>query len=217
MREKEPGAIGLRCWRRFEPTHDGANPWVTVFLDRVRFPNGKEGFYNRIVEVGGRKGVAILPLRDGAIGLVRLYRYPIGRGMWEIPRGFGKSTRPRQDMIAEMMEETGLAVATSESLGIIYPNSGLLSNSVEIFGVTVKSAVSDDHVRDSEVSEFQWIPVNVVLEMIRSCEITDSFTMCAILRAQVQGLLPRELPEHGVNLSCDLLDAVSEVVAGTRK
>lgn len=172
--------------------HDATNPWVTVFFDRVRFPNGREGFYNRIVEVGGRTGVVILPLSAGMVGLVRQYRYPISQGVWEIPRGFGESGIPKQDMLMEMMEETGLEVESFHCLGSMYPNSGLLASSVEIFAVTVKHASSDDRQQkeDGEISEFQWVPVQNVLEMVLSGAITDSFTMCAILRAQVHGILP---------------------------
>jgi hypothetical protein len=70
-------------------------------------------------------GVAILPIVDGKIGLIRIYRHPIGQYSWEIPRGF----IDRQEVSAsaagrELKEETGLDCKSEaiRSLGFITPD-----------------------------------------------------------------------------------------------
>jgi len=61
---------------------DVKNKWVKLYFDRVRFPNGKDGYYNKIVESEGKEGVVILPIAQGHIGLVRQFRYPISADVY---------------------------------------------------------------------------------------------------------------------------------------
>lgn len=161
------------------------NRWIKLYFDRVKFPGGTEGRYNRIVECDGRIGVAILPLHDTYVGLVRQFRYPIGGFHWEIPRGFGGENGAAAQALTELREETGIEARTEEliDLGTIYPNSGLLSSEVHLFAVVTESFDAHPTSPDSESAEFRWFPVIEVLALVDSADIKDAFTMCALLRA----------------------------------
>lgn len=163
-----------------------ANPWVRLFFDRVRFASGIEGRYNRIVEQGGKAGVAVLPLRRGYVGLVEQYRYPVGRTMLEIPRGFGETDEPQNDAARELLEETGLIAERFEDLGIVHANSGLLSGHVCLYAAHLSTTSSQPH--DAEIDRFEWLALDTLLDRIRRNEITDGFTLAAVLRAQLFGL-----------------------------
>ena len=172
-----------------EAYSDPLNPWIKLFFDHVRFSDGREGRYNRIVENDGRHGVAILPIHDGRIGLVRQYRYPIDRDVWEIPRGFGETASPETDARRELAEETGIENCDLVSLGTLHPNSGLLTSEIHVFAAMVRDATAGHASRgDKEIEEFRWFPVAKVLEMIETDEITDAFTLAAVLRAGRRGL-----------------------------
>src|SRR5215470_15061422 len=55
-------------------------------------------------------GVAVLPICEGKIGLLRIYRHTIEGDSWEIPRGFvEKNESPVESAIRELVEETGLS------------------------------------------------------------------------------------------------------------
>ena len=170
-----------------EPT----NRWVKVYFDHVRFPNGFEGRYNRIIEGNGTPGVAILPLRNNTVGLVRQDRYPIEREVWEIPRGFGDSGDQFADARREIEEETGLVPCELIKLGVVHPNSGLLASAVNIFA----ALCTEDHLRevarslDGEVIEFRWFAVSDVFDHIKGGYITDAFTIVAITHARLKGLV----------------------------
>lgn len=74
--------------------------------------------------------VAVLPIVDGKIGLLHIYRHAIQCHLWEIPRGFvelGESNR--SSAFRELEEETGLACADTdlEPLGIVAPEPGVLA------------------------------------------------------------------------------------------
>jgi 8-oxo-dGTP pyrophosphatase MutT (NUDIX family) len=167
------------------------NPWVKVYFDKVKFPGGSEGRYNRLVECDGRTGVAILPLCGSRVGLVRQFRYPIGRFQWEIPRGFGGEGGAVVQALIELREETGIIAPAKDliDLGTIYPNSGLLASEVQLFALITDSLGSRTTGTDLEVTEFDWFPISEVLSLANSGVILDSFTLSALLKAAVRGLV----------------------------
>ncbi|MEM4733566.1 MAG: NUDIX hydrolase [Candidatus Bathyarchaeia archaeon] len=169
-----------------------SNPWIKLFFDHVRFPDGREGYYNRIIESEGRHGVAVLPFRRQSIGLVRQFRYPIGQELWEIPRGFGDSNDSRHDALRELEEETGIKIELERlvELGPIYPNSGILASQVLLFAADCEDVPElPKSPKGHEITEFRWIQKEEVLSGIASGEITDAFTLCAVLRARELGII----------------------------
>jgi ADP-ribose pyrophosphatase len=171
---------------------DEKNPWIKLYFDRVRFPNGAIGYYNRIVESGGKPGVAVLPLRDGAIGLLCQYRYPVHASLWEIPRGFGDLGVPESDAIRELEEETGIHIAPEElrSLGVVHPNSGILQSEVHLFAANCPSSAEQGISSNMPEGTLRWVQPDTVLAAIANGEITDSFTITAVTRALLLGILP---------------------------
>lgn len=167
------------------------NPWVCLYFDRVQFPDGKIGRYNRLVMSEGRPGVVILPLRAGRVGLVQQYRYPIARTLWELPRGFGESADPRSDAQRELREELGVDGADLIDLGTLHPDSGLVETEVHVYlakchaGEIDGSGLADGH----EISGIRWIAVSQLWDEIAEGRITDAFTLSAVAKAMARGLL----------------------------
>ena len=162
---------------------DNKNPWIKLYFDQVRFPNGQLGYYNRIVESEGKSGVAVLPIKGELIGLLRQFRYPIGKEVWEIPRGFGECENPQEDALRELKEETGIEIEPERLiyLSVIHPNSGILASSVHLFAALCDQAQQTASQEDTEATEFRWVPLEKVLSLIEIGEITDPFTMSTIL------------------------------------
>ena len=164
------------------------NPWIQVCFDHVTCRNEKITRYTKIIESKGNSGVAILPILKYHIGLVKVFRYPLGMELLEIPRGFGESKNPAIDAKRELHEETGISSCEIISLGHIYPNSGLLTNKVNLFAAICNEEDRDTKPIDDEITSFEWIEIEKIEEML-SVEITDAFTLCAFLRAKTKGLL----------------------------
>lgn len=166
------------------------NPWVKLYFDQVMFPNGKEGRYNRIVESDGKPGIGILPYKKELVGLVKLYRYPVDEEVWEIPRGFGGSSSPKEEASRELLEETGLSIDPEllVYLGPLQPNTGLLDSTAQLFAADCEGIKENLNQIDEEVSEFMWFPKDQVKSMIRSFEIKDAFTLAAMYRASTMNL-----------------------------
>lgn len=69
------------------------NAVFTVYLDHIRSESGCEVTDYLSVEplhlfAGKISGIAMLPVVDDQIGLIPLFRHPLGQSGWEIPRGF---------------------------------------------------------------------------------------------------------------------------------
>lgn len=167
------------------------NPWVKLFFNEVEFPNGQKGFYNKIVEVDGKGGVVIIPIYEDKIGLVRQYRYPVENFLTEVPRGFSDSDDLIENVIRELNEETGIVIKKDIiiDLGTVYPNSGLLSSEISIFAVKLKFKSKERIIYGKETTTFKWYSKIEVDEMIKNNEINDAFTICAIYRAKLEGLI----------------------------
>lgn len=130
----------------------------------------------------GVTGVAILPMSDDKVGLIRIYRPPIKTYCYEIPHGF---TEPNEseDVAArrELMEEAGLEVESIEDLGIVMPDSGIVAARVRMFAAFV-SNVRFGQTLEAGLREFMWIPIARFEEMLSNSEIQDSYTLSAWCR-----------------------------------
>lgn len=130
-------------------------------------------------------GVAILPVMNDGIGLVRIYRPALRDYSWEIPHGFVEENESQQaSAIRELMEETGLASTDVVSLGYMTPDSGIVAARVHLYLVQSGDVVARHH-GEMGLREFRLFPIVEFERMIRDSEIQDSFTLAAWCRYRV--------------------------------
>ena len=95
------------------------NRFVTVFDNRVRFPTGVEGKYFR-TRWKAPHGVAVLPVIEERVLLVRGFRYSEQSMSVEVPQGFGEAgSSPLEDACRELWEETGLREQKIDYCGFV--------------------------------------------------------------------------------------------------
>ena len=88
-----------------------------VFDDRVRFENGQEA-QREVVEHPG--AVCIVAIKaDGRIGMVRQWRHPAGRALWELPAGTRDhpGEEPAATASRELREEMQASAGTWRYVG----------------------------------------------------------------------------------------------------
>lgn len=169
------------------------DPYIVVLRDLVEFPGGyRNGYiriYNRAILENGAAGVAVLPVKDKTILLIKHYRHATRSSHWEIPRGFGQpGVDAETQAVKEIEEEIGGVVEKLIDLGIVYNNTGLEGNPIHLF--LVKLASTGQVEREEAIETYRWVALSEFEQMIAEGEITDGFTLAAYARAKLKGLLP---------------------------
>jgi ADP-ribose pyrophosphatase len=184
-KEKDPHALRQRklgCENsRFE-----------IFLDDVEDANG-EIIRNYLVVAPKIRtgdlvtGVAVLPVVDAKLGLLRIYRHAIQRYLWEVPRGFvDPGETDRNSALRELEEETGLlcTAADLESLGIFAPEPGILAARVHLFVAHRCRALRPFSAEEFGHKEFRLFEPAEVVALHEAGEIQDSSTLIACFRSR---------------------------------
>lgn len=164
------------------------SPWRYVLVDLVRDADGRLFAFERIVPVRSG-GVAILPIYDGKVVLIREYRHPVAKWCWEIPRGFGEPAASALDNAKkELFEETGIKRAEFVHLGQLMPESGLMSDRVDVFIADVKelNCTTLNKEANEVINSVRLFGLDELKAMVKSGEIADSYTLAAIGIWQLQ-------------------------------
>jgi ADP-ribose pyrophosphatase len=168
------------------------DPNIVILRDFVEFPNGyRNGYiriYNHAYLEGGAAGVVVLPEKDGKLLLIQHYRHATRMRHWEIPRGFGESGIDAETQAkVEIKEEIGGEAAELFNLGILYNNTGLEGNPINLFLARMAS-VGEMEIQEG-IENPIWVSVSELEKMIADGDITDGFTIVAYTRAKLKGLI----------------------------
>jgi ADP-ribose pyrophosphatase len=151
-----------------------------VDRDRVRVPNGREV---TVEVVRHPKSVVLLPVPEpGHVILIRQYRYPINRWLWELPAGsVDPGEQPEAAARRECHEEIGQVPETIVRLAALYPTPGYCDEEMLFFrlsGLTEPSeAAAPDEDEDIEPKVFT---IGEARDMVRRGEITDMKTVAGL-------------------------------------
>lgn len=155
-------------------------------VDRVlvELPDGREGIRDIVRHPGA---VAILAVSDqDEILLERQYRTALDEVILEIPAG---KVDGGEDRLAaarrELEEETGYSAARLEHLGDVVLAAGYSDEIITLYLATGLRAGIEKPDAD-EFLEWEFIPRSHVLELIRSNDIQDSKTICAMFHYEMR-------------------------------
>jgi len=159
----------------------------TVLVETITLPKGGE----LVVEIVRHPGsVVLIPVTDdGALMLVRQYRHPIGRWVWELPAG---TLKPDEDIegaaIRECHEEIGLIPDRLERVGSFYPSPGFCDEIMHFFRATGlrTPGPSDEpaHQDEDEDLEPRAFTRAQVHDMMAAGEIVDMKTLAGLALAR---------------------------------
>jgi ADP-ribose pyrophosphatase len=162
--------------------------FVVLRTDRVRMPDGDVARRDVVEHPGA---VAIVALDDvGQVLLIRQYRHPAGRLLWEIPAGLrdvpGEPVRRTGER--ELREETGYAARTWHVLADCYPSPGISTERVTVFLARDLAEVPDPErgpPRRHEEAQLQyaWAPLDRTVQLLLAGELHNGVTAVGILAA----------------------------------
>ena len=165
------------------------DPYVMMLREAVVFPDGSPGIHHRLSTYSDEpSGIAVLPLLEGKIVMVRHYRHPVRAWCWEIPRGArdpGESveTAGRRELAEEIEAEVGSFV----SLGRMCGSTGVVSMIVELAVAELRSVGSPRRSEGIEqISTFSPAEVEALIE---ADEVLDAFSVGCFFRARLRKLL----------------------------
>ena len=148
--------------------------WVTE--DEAADPKTKFQIKRSIIR---HNGSAVMMAVDGKkrILLVRQYRLPAGKYLWELPAGkVDEGETPIQAAKRELVEETGYHAKKWKKLSSFFPSPGFVAERMHIFLAT-KLTEGKATPMDDERIETRWFSKKEVKHMIRSGKIEDGKTI----------------------------------------
>lgn len=153
---------------------------INVRRDEVILPNGKAAG-RELVEHRG--GVAVLAVdQNGFVPMVRQFRYPLGKHLWEIPAGkLEVGENPDDAIVRELREEAGLTAGSVKSLGMFYPTCGYSNEIIRLYLATDLSYVGAKP-DDDEFLEIKYVSIDELYQKCLSGEIEDGKTVVAVLK-----------------------------------
>src|SRR5437870_1745661 len=107
----------------------------SVEVDKRRFPNGRE---HEVAIVRHPPSVVLIPVEaDGRVVVIKQYRAPIDREMWEFPAGsLDRDESADAAARRECEEEIGRVPARVERLAALFPTPGYCDEEMIFFRVS---------------------------------------------------------------------------------
>jgi ADP-ribose pyrophosphatase len=154
---------------------------IHVDVDRVRLPNGRE---MDMELVHHRGAAAVVPvLDDGAVLLVRQYRYATGGWLLEVPAGkLDDGESPETCARRETEEESGYRPGKLQPLGWIWTTPGFADEKIWLFLAT-ELQLTAQVLEDDEVLSLERMPLQEAADQAARGEIQDAKTALALMRA----------------------------------
>lgn len=134
---------------------------VSVRTDKVTMPDGQQAERTVITHIGA---VAILALDEqDRVLMIRQYRHPVGRELWEIPAGLrdvrGESLADTARR--ELLEETGHVARDWRVLVDSYSSPGIITERMRIFLARGLETADSGYQRQGEEKfmRTEWVPL----------------------------------------------------------
>ena len=177
------------------------NTVFSVFLDHVSGTGDHDvprylSVVPRHTTADGISGVGLLPIRAGKIGLIRVFRHPLARWSWEIPKGFVDAGETLEHAaLRELAEETGYGVPGEclQPLGVVAPEAGVIKARIQVFAAALDGHVPLGGTANRELGHGKLIFYgrSEIAALAASGEIEDACTL-AVLYLQSMRLAERQ-------------------------
>jgi ADP-ribose pyrophosphatase len=126
----------------------------------------------------------VLPIERGSALLVRQFRLPAGKRLWEIPAGrLDPGEKPLQTAKRELLEETGYRAKSWTKVASWWASPGFLAEKMTLF-LAEDLTAGEATPMDDERIETRWFKRQELARMIRAGRIEDGKTLIACLTWQ---------------------------------
>jgi 8-oxo-dGTP pyrophosphatase MutT (NUDIX family) len=193
-------------WKVVDSKERFAGRVISVRTDTVEMPGGVVADRDYVVHPGS---VAVLALDDDdRVLLLRQYRHPARRLLWELPAGIRDVPgEPLIDCAArELAEEAAYRARTWHTLVDLYTSPGMSDERIRVFLARDVEPIPDEengfvHQHEEIDMPVVWIPLHTAVEKVLAGMIHNSPAVAGILAAYAasadgfKGLRPADAPE----------------------
>jgi 8-oxo-dGDP phosphatase len=180
---------------------------VTLLTDKVRMPDDELAERDVVIHPGA---VAVLALDDaGQVLLIRQYRHPVRRLLWEIPAGLRDVSGEPAWATArrELLEEAGYRARDWRLLADYYTSPGFSTERLRVFLARDLEFVPEaerDFVPEAEEAELvsAWLPLDEAVRKVFAGDLHNGVAALGVLAAYAarsegfDGLRPADAPEE---------------------
>jgi ADP-ribose pyrophosphatase len=151
---------------------------VTLHVDQIRQASGRTTIREVVLHPGGVTAVPVLD--DGRILLIRQFRYPIGKFIYELPAGkLDSGQTPADTMSRELEEETGYHPGELIPETVFYTTPGISDERIYFFIARSLTPVPQK-LEEGEHIILEAYSVEECLKKIAGGEIMDAKTILGI-------------------------------------
>ncbi|GIF44663.1 NUDIX domain-containing protein [Actinoplanes xinjiangensis] len=159
----------------------------SVYTDQVTMSDGSTAARD-VVENRGAVVVVALDEQDRVV-LIKQYRHPVGRHLWELPAGLRDVVGEDETLTAarELAEEVDLTAGRIDRLIDLHTSPGFADESVRVFLARDLAPVppADRHERTAEEAdlEVRRVDLDECVAMVFRGEITNAAAVAGVLAA----------------------------------
>jgi 8-oxo-dGDP phosphatase len=200
----EPVEDVKESWSVVSSTEQMRNRLIAVRTDKVRMPDDQTAERSVVAHPGA---VAILALDDAdRVLMIRQYRHPVGRLLWEIPAGLrdADGESPLQTAQRELFEETGYRARQWQTLVDYFSSPGFSTERLRVFLARgLEPAGGSPHQRQHEEKFIvtEWVPLAEAVGLALDGKLHNGPAVMGILAGheawarRFSGLRPATAPE----------------------
>ena len=166
------------------------NTIFSVYADHIADKNGNEvpqylSVVPKCLLADSIAGVAVLPVRDSRVGLIRVFRHPLAKWSWEAIKGHAEPGEDARDVAArELLEESGFSVAADKfiDLGAIAPEGGVIEGRSRLFVGVLTEQAEKAVTPELGHGELVFFSQSEIDDLIERGEIEDASTVVLLLK-----------------------------------
>jgi len=149
--------------------------------DTVLTPTGTR-ITRRVFEYQPACAIVLVDPPSERVLLVRHYRHPVERYLWDLPGGMvAPGETSESSIVRELGEETGYTARHLKLMISFHPEPAFSDHRISLFLGVIDPTARASGEREPELVNIRWFALKSALELIHSGQVASSWTIIGLL------------------------------------